>query len=64
LRAVLASLLAGAVLHAVLIGSLMSFVNGRFGLDELLLVQVANPVLAVLLVVILSGRRSARRFAT
>ena len=64
LRAVLASLLAGAVLHAVLIGSLMSFVNGRLGLDELLLVQVANPVLAVLLVVILSGRRSVRRFAT
>ena len=60
----LASLLAGAVLHAVLIGSLMSFVNGRLGLDELLLVQVANPVLAVLLVVILSGRRSVRRFAT
>jgi len=39
-------------------------VNGRLGLDELLIVQVANPLLAVVLVVILSGRRVVRRFAT
>jgi hypothetical protein len=64
LRAVLASLFAGAVLHAVLMGSLMSFVDGRLGLDTLLLLQVINPLLAVVLVVILSGRRSVRRFAT
>jgi len=63
-RAVLASLFAGAVLHAILMGSLVSFVNGRLGLDELLIVQVANPLLAVVLVVILSGRRVVRRFAT
>jgi hypothetical protein len=63
-RAVLATLLAGAAVHAILMGSLMSFVNGRLDLDTLLLVQVANPLLSALLVVILSGRRVVRRFAT
>jgi len=63
-RAVLAALFAGTVVHALLMGSLLSYVNGRFGLDTLLLVQVANPLLSALLVVILSGRRVARRFAT
>jgi hypothetical protein len=64
LRAVLATLFAGAVAHAILMGSLLSYVNGRFGLDTLLLFQVANPLLSALLVVILSGRRVVRRFAT
>ena len=63
-RSVLATLFAGAVMHAILIGSLMSFINGRLDLDTLLLVQVANPLLSALLVVILSGRRVVRRFAT
>jgi hypothetical protein len=63
-RAVLATLFAGAVLHALLMGSLMSFVNERLGLDTLLLIQIVNPLLAALLVVILSGRRVVRRFAT
>ncbi|MBS0522032.1 MAG: HXXEE domain-containing protein [Proteobacteria bacterium] len=63
-RALLATLFAGAVVHAILMGSLMSYVNGRFGLETLLLFQIANPLLAMLLVVILSGRRVVRRFAT
>ena len=63
-RAVLATLFAGAVLHAILMGSLMSFVSGRLDLDTLLLLQIANPLLSALLVVILSGRRVVRRFAT
>ena len=63
-RAVLATLFASAVMHAILMGSLMSYVNGRFGLDTLLILQIANPLLAALLVVILSGRRVVRRFAT
>lgn len=63
-RAVLATLFAGAVMHAILMGSLMSFVNGRLDLDTLVLLQVANPLLSALLVVILSGRRVVRRFAT
>ena len=63
-RAVLATLFAGAVAHAILIGSLLSYMNGRFGLDTLLLFQIANPLLSALLVVILSGRRVVRRFAT
>ncbi|MBN9090045.1 MAG: HXXEE domain-containing protein [Reyranella sp.] len=63
-RAVLATLFAGAVLHAILMGSLLSFVNGRLDLDTLVLLQIANPLLSALLVVILSGRRVVRRFAT
>jgi hypothetical protein len=63
-RSVLATLFAGGVAHAILMGSLMSYVNGRFGLDTLLLFQIANPLLSALLVVILSGRRVVRRFAT
>jgi len=63
-RAVLATLFAGAVMHGILIGSLMSFVKGRLDLDTLLLLQIANPLLSALLVVILSGRRVVRRFAT
>jgi Protein of unknown function with HXXEE motif len=63
-RAVLATLFAGAVVHALLMGSLLSYVNGRFGLDTLLLIQIANPLLGALLVVILTGRRVVRRFAT
>lgn len=63
-RSVLATLFAGAVLHAIMIGSLMSFANGRLDLDTLLLLQIANPLLSALLVVILSGRRVVRRFAT
>jgi hypothetical protein len=64
LRAVLATLFAGAVVHAILMGSLMSFITGRLDVDTLMLVQLANPLLAALLVVILSGRRVVRRFAT
>jgi hypothetical protein len=64
LRAVLATLFAGVVLHAVLMGSLMSFVNGRINLDTLLLIQILNPLLSALVVVGLSGRRVVRRFAT
>jgi hypothetical protein len=63
-RSVLATLFAGAVLHAILMGSLMSFVNGRLNLDTLLLLQIVNPLLSALVVVGLSGRRVARRFAT
>jgi hypothetical protein len=63
-RSVLATLFAGAVMHAILIGSLMSFVNGRLTLDALLLIQIVNPLLSALVVVGLSGRRVVRRFAT
>jgi hypothetical protein len=63
-RAVLATLFAGVVMHAILIGSLMSFVNGRLSLDALLLLQILNPLLSALVVVGLSGRRVVRRFAT
>jgi hypothetical protein len=63
LRAILATLFAGAVLHAILMGSLMAFLNDRIGLDALLLVQLVNPFLSAVIVAILAGRRSFRLFA-
>ena len=58
-RAVLATLFAGVVAHAILMGSLMSYVDGRFGLDTLLLFQIANPLLSALLVVICRAAASS-----
>lgn len=63
-RAILATLFAGVVLHAILMGSLMAFVNGRIGLDLLLLAQIVNPLLSAVIAVGLAGRRSFRLFAT
>src|SRR5260370_20325531 len=50
-RAVLVTVVAGVVLHAVLAGSLLAYIRGSVSLE-------------VLIVVLGSGRRSVRRFAT
>jgi hypothetical protein len=63
-RAVLATIVAGVILHAVLIGSLLGYLRGNIGLDLLIAIQLANPVLSALIVVLGAGRRSVRRFAT
>ena len=63
-RAIFATLLAGAMLHAVFRGSLLAFVNGQLDLDVLLLLLIASPLLSALTVAVLSGRRSFRLFAT
>jgi hypothetical protein len=63
-RAVLATAVAGVILHVVLVGSLMGFLRGTLSLDLLIAIQIANPLLSALIVVLGSGRRSVRRFAT
>lgn len=64
IRSIIATLVAGIILHVVLMTSLMTFIDGRLALEPLLLVQIANPFLAMLIVALLTGRSgSARRFA-
>jgi hypothetical protein len=63
-RAVLATAVAGVILHAVLVGSLMGYIRGSVSLDLLIAIQIANPLLSALIVVLGAGRRSVRRFAT
>jgi hypothetical protein len=59
-RAVAATVLAGVVLHAVMIGSLEAFIAGWIGVVLLDAIQVLNPVLAALIVV-LAGSPSRQR---
>jgi hypothetical protein len=63
-RAVLATVVAGVVLHAVLLGSLMGYLRGSVSLDQLIIIQIVNPLLSALIVILGAGRRSVRRFAT
>jgi len=62
-RAVLATVVAGVILHAVLAGSLLGYIRGSISLDVLIAIQIVNPFLSALIVVLGSGRRSVRRFA-
>jgi len=64
LRAILATLFAGVVLHLVLMTSLVAFIDGRLGLEGLLLLQVANPFLSIAIVVLLAGRSGSIRRST
>jgi hypothetical protein len=61
LRSVFATLFAGVALHLVLMTSLMAFIDGRIGLEVLLLLQIANPFFSALIVVALTGRGSGVR---
>lgn len=61
LRSIVATLVAGVAVHLALMTSLVAFIDGRLGLDGLLLLQVANPFLSALIVVVLAGRRPPRR---
>lgn len=61
LRSIVATLGAGVAMHIALMTSLVAFIDGRLGLDGLLVVQVANPFLSALIVVLLAGRRTPRR---
>jgi hypothetical protein len=63
-RSILATLFAGVAVHLVLMTSLMAFIDGRLGLEGLLLLQVANPFLPALIVTGLSGRGSSVRRST
>lgn len=61
LRAIMATLFAGVVLHLVLMTSLVAFIDGRLPLEGLLLLQVANPFLSAVIVVLLAGRAGSTR---
>jgi len=63
-RAVLATVVAGAALHAIMMGSLMGYLRGSIGPDALIAIQIVNPLVSALIVVLGAGRRSVRRFAT
>ncbi len=58
-RAVIATVAAGIVLHAILLGSLIAFVDGRIGAVALDLIQIVNPAIAGLIVVLATWRRTA-----
>lgn len=60
-RSIFATLFAGVVLHLVLMTSLVAFIDGRIGLEALLLLQIANPFLSALIVVLLAGRAGSTR---
>ncbi len=64
MRAILATLFAGAMLHGVFRGSLLAFVIGQLDLDFLLLLLIASPLVSALIVAVLAGRRSFRLFAS
>jgi hypothetical protein len=55
-RSIFATLFAGVALHLVLMTSLMAFIDGRIGLEVLLLLQIANPFFSALIVAALAGR--------
>lgn len=57
-RAVIATIAAGGVLHGVLMVSLLAFLDGRIGVVVLDAIQVVNPVLAPLIVVLFGRRRA------
>ncbi|MPZ32868.1 MAG: HXXEE domain-containing protein [Rhodospirillales bacterium] len=56
-RAVIATVAAGIVLHGILMASLLAFLAGRIGVVVLDAIQVINPVLAPLIVMLLGRRR-------
>ena len=57
-RAVIATIVAGIVFHASMIGSLPVFLAGRIGVFVLDAIQVINPVLILLIVAYLGRRRA------
>ena len=57
-RAVIATIVAGIVFHAIMIGSLPVFLAGGIGVFVLDAIQVINPIL-ILLIVAYLGRRPA-----
>lgn len=58
-RAIIATVAAGIVLHAILMGSLLAFLRGLIGSDLLDLIQYLNPVIAGLIVYLAMRRRPA-----
>jgi hypothetical protein len=57
-RGIIATIAAGIVLHAVLMGSLMAYLAGRIGVAVLNVIQVLNPALAGAIVYAVTRRRA------
>lgn len=58
-RAVIATIAAGFVLHAILMGSLMAYVQGLIGVVALDAIQIVNPAIAGLIVFLATRRPAA-----
>ena len=58
-HAVIATVAAGIVLHAILLGSLIAFLRGLIGSDVLDVIQYLNPAIAGLIVYLATRRRPA-----
>jgi hypothetical protein len=56
-RAVIATVVAGIVLHAILLGSLKAYIAGAIGVVALDIIQVLNPAIAGLIVLLATRRR-------
>jgi hypothetical protein len=63
MRAVLATIVGGVAIHAVLLGSLVAHLRGWIGLDLLILIQLVNPALPAFIAVLATAdhMRPARR---
>lgn len=64
-RGVIATVVAGILLHAILLGSLKVYLAGAIGLDLLVVIQVINALLPMPVVLLLGGHavRHGRRHA-
>ena len=64
-RGVIATVLAGILLHAILLGSLRAYLGGAIGLDLLVVIQIINALLPMPVVLLLGGEavRHGRRHA-
>ena len=62
-RGVIATVVAGILLHAILLGSLKAYLSGAIGLDLLIVIQVVNALLPAPVVLLLGGEavRHGRR---
>ncbi len=58
-HAIIATVAAGVVLHAILMGSLLAFLRGLIGSTELDVIQYLNPLIAGLIVYAVTKKRSA-----
>jgi len=58
-HAIIATVAAGFVLHAILMGSLLAFLRGLIGSTELDVIQYLNPLIAGLIVYAVTKKRSA-----
>jgi hypothetical protein len=58
-RAVIATVVAGVVFHAILMGSLRAYIDGWIGVVSLDLIQIVNPAIAGAIVFLVTRRRAA-----